>query len=68
MNSRYLRMIEFFQQTKKKENKARVIKDFEHLKAVASQMKFYFSLDFKNFEQNFVITEAKKGIKLIKNL
>lgn len=66
MNSRYLRMIEFFQQTKKKENKLRAIKEFDHLKAVTSQMKFYLNLDFKKFEQNFVILEAKKGIKFIK--
>jgi len=63
MNSRYLRMIEFFQQTKKKEEIKKAKNEFEYLKAIYNKMKFYYDLDFKNFLKNPIIIEAKKDIK-----
>lgn len=63
MNSRYLRMIEFFQQTKKPENGKKAKKELEYLKAVYTRMRFYYELDFKNFQKSPIILEAKKEIK-----
>lgn len=63
MNARYLRMIEFFQQTKKKEEEKKASKELEYVKAVLSKMRFYFDLDFKNNQNDILIKEAKKDIK-----
>ena len=65
MNSRYLRMIEFFQQTKKPENVKKSKKELEYLKAVYTKMRFYYELDFKNFPKSPIILEAKKEIKYL---
>jgi len=56
-------MIEFFQQTKKKEEIKKAKNEFEYLKAIYNKMKFYYDLDFKNFLKNPIIIEAKKDIK-----
>ena len=56
-------MIEFFQQTKKPENVKKSKKELEYVKAVYTKMRFYYELDFKNFQKSPIILEAKKEIK-----
>ena len=66
MKTRYLRMIEFFQQTKKKEEELRAKKELEFVKAVLCRMHFFYDLDFKNYMNDPLIKEAKKDIKFFK--
>ena len=63
MNTRYLRMIEFFRQTKKREEGIRAQKELEYVKAVYTRMRFFYDLDFKNYQKDPLIKEAKKDIK-----
>ncbi len=63
MTKRYERMIEFFSQKNNKEKEAYALKELQFVKSVEVRMKFYENLDFRKFNDNPLILNAKKDMK-----
>lgn len=66
MIGRYVRIIEIYKEHKEYNKLNEYLKGYLDTKTVLSEMEFYLSIEFDDIEDNEVIVELAKELKLIK--
>ena len=65
MVGRYVRILEIYKEYKEQEKIKEYLKGYLEVKSILSEMEFYLSIDFEDIEENDVMLELTKELKLV---